>query len=815
MKKKLVVLILLLVLITGVIFTGCTFVRQNEERVANAVLATVDYDYAGNEYFPKQTLSLTVTRSELMSYINYVIYLYNNYNMQYNPKDVFEDSIDSLITQKYQILEGMAYLMNNANADRRAAMYFFTDDYKSLYGEKIIPEGLLTIAERYSAIASTNESFITSIEKFVEDYENEKRELNTTSVKENLTARYAAGYSVDTTDADKDGYADGVKYAHLLENGEYEEGLYLNEVSSDRATAVDYKKVFLKITLVKEGEPNFIAYLPLDESAIASADDDKNVSTNIHITNKVASSNYEEPVVTDEEVVDEETGKKSTKQVTTYKTHTAVGYYKLISPRTSFAESTDSSQQQPAEEEEPDMLDTYRYYTTFDINDAEQKEFFENGQIFNIAPAGLDDATKDAYRRFKEEKKNALISFTTDTDAYNGLGYYYKSSFESAILTNCQHELYQTALANRPITEDALQKQYAILAAKQKEEYDVLKSYKEQIDKFATTIGTDLSTCYYIPLEALSNTTYTYTDTAGDEQTRAYAVLNEDGTYTIDMFYITHVLFKFDDAIKTIIDRFITKDLTDADEIKAKKLDLILSVGLLNTNKSNEDYSKESGDALEDAYYVILDNEGNAKLVDDEGNPLSLEQQLLSEKVKDVYTDLTNELAIATNNEERLTIFKKYMTWYNDDGGSMKSKLGYFVAMGDIKHSYDGDDFPNAAKELYIDYFDNGIYDNGATRNSFTSYGLHTEIISFMPFYNVELTDLGNGLWTLGLDAKLDLEDANFRTTVSKSVEDTLNSTTYSAWTSSIKKEDAEKNAVREEKQLNKLAKTLGITRSK
>jgi len=119
-KTKLVVLLLLLALVTGILFTGCTFVKENEERVANSVLSTISYEYKGNEYFPKQTLQLTITRSELMSYINYVIYLYSNYNMQYDPVDVFESSLDSLESQKYQILQAihinlMLYTSNQSN----------------------------------------------------------------------------------------------------------------------------------------------------------------------------------------------------------------------------------------------------------------------------------------------------------------------------------------------------------------------------------------------------------------------------------------------------------------------------------------------------------------------------------------------------------------------------------------------------------------------------------------------------------------------------------------------------------------------------
>ncbi len=802
-KTKLVVLLLLLALVTGILFTGCTFVKENEERVANSVLSTISYEYKGNEYFPKQTLQLTITRSELMSYINYVIYLYSNYNMQYDPVDVFESSLDSLESQKYQILQAMEYLMDNATKERRQAMYYFTPEYKAVHGDKITAEGLLTIAERYSYIATTNESFISSIEQYVEDYNKETRELSITAVKEDIAAHYAAGFKIAEED--------GVIFAKLNDDGEYQDGFYLSEVSADTEPQVDYKKVFFKLTMVKDGEEDFIAYLPVGEDSFATEEDEENKSSNPHITNKLIKSVYEEPYITTEEETDEK-GKKTTKEVTAYKSHAVEASYKVINPRTSFSPADQENEEEDDESQE--ILNLYRYFTAFDNDDADQKEFVEKGQLFDIAPQGLDDATRDAYRRFREEKKNALIGFTQEKDPYNGLGHYYKSSFESAILDVLKHELKQEALRKDPIDDAKLQSQYAILAKKQKEEYDIL-SYKEQIDKFAKDINSDLSSCFYIPLEAMLNTTYTYTDSDGNEQTRTYATLNEDNTYTIDMFYITHVLFKFDDAIKTIIDRFVTKDLKDEDDIKAEKLRLILDVGLLNTNKSNENYNEESGDSLQEAYYVVLDTDGNPKLFDEDGNALTLEEQFLEEKVKTVYASLENDLAQADTYQEKLDVFKEYMTWYNDDGGSMKSKLGYFVAMGDIEHSYDGNDFPNAAKELYIDYIEDGKFDGGKPiRNAFTSYGLHIVMISFMPFNNVDLVDLEDGVWALGIDAKLDLEDASFRDDIESAVEEAVSSKAYSKWSSSTNKE-AKENTVRAEKKINKLAKDLGIKRTK
>lgn len=797
MKKKLIILIILLALISSMVFTSCTFIKENKERVSNAIITTVYYDYEGNQYFPKQKLSLTVTRSELISYINYILYLYNNYNMQYDVNEVFDSSIESLVTQKYQILNGMAYLMDNCTEERRKSMYYFTDEYKSFYGTEIMPEGLLTIAERYSSIASSNESFNSSVDGFVEEYYEELRELGITTVKENLMAKYNAGYSVAKEN--------GVVISRLNEDGKtYSEGLYIDQLPSGEDIKLDYKKVFLKITLVKSGEDNAILYLPVGKDDIASIDDEENKSTNVHFTNKIASIDYEEPVKTTKTVKDEKTGKDKTEEVISYTTHTAKAEYKMFTPRTALAKEE--------EENKDETLNQFRYYVSFDLNDEKQKEFYEKGQIFEISPSNLDDAHKEAYRQFRESKKNAYIGFDEKDAQFNGLGYYYNSSFESAILTGVQYELKQRALEKDPVSNEDIDEQYAILARKQKEEYDILMSYKDRLDKFAELIATDLTKCYYIPLDALIALSYKYKDSEGIEHERNYATKNDDGSYTIDIFYITHILFKFDEDIKNVIERYV-QDITEDAEKKSKKLDLILSVGLLNTNKSKEDYSEKGGDDVSDAYYVILDNEGNPILLNEEGKPLSVEDRLLSEKVKDVFIELENEISAAATDSEKLEIFKKYMVWYNDDGGKMSSDLGYIVGMGDIKHNYDGNDFPDTAKAIYIDLIQDGVINNYLGK-AFTSYGLHIEMLSFLPFYKINLTDLGNGLWVMGADAKLDLKDSTFRQNLQKSIEDTINTNTYSDWTKSITKEEAAEHSTRNQKKINKLAKELGIKKS-
>lgn len=165
MKKKLIVLILLVALVSSVFLTGCTLIKVDQERKANETMATVNLEYDG------QTLSLSVSRNELISYVNYIINLYSQYGMQYDAKALVEQGLDALINQKYLILQGMVYLMSLDN--RKDVLYMNTDDYKRIYGSKITPEGVLTIAERYTSIATTNATFISNIETYIEDYDTE------------------------------------------------------------------------------------------------------------------------------------------------------------------------------------------------------------------------------------------------------------------------------------------------------------------------------------------------------------------------------------------------------------------------------------------------------------------------------------------------------------------------------------------------------------------------------------------------------------------------------------------------------------------
>ena len=130
--------------------------------------------------------------------------------------------------------------------------------------------------------------------------------------------------------------------------------------------------------------------------------------------------------------------------------------------------------------------------------------------------------------------------------------------------------------------------------------------------------------------------------------------------------------------------------------------------------------------------------------------------------------------------------------------------------MGDIEHSYDGDDFPNMAIDLYLKLLAVGVNPNNSSYVSeyaFTSYGMHIETISFAPFYKINLTD-NNGL---GVNFALDLDGTVFADSIKDALETNVANKVYSEWTAKYSSEDAQSHAVKNEKKLKSLLKDLGL----
>lgn len=749
MKKKLLVLTLVAVLALSTVLTGCTFFKLNKERQANEIMATISDEYNG------QTIELTVSRNELISYVSYIINLYSQSGLSYDAKSLVEQGLDALINQKYLVIQGMKYLMELDH--RKAVAFCNTDEYKKDFGTKLTPEGVLTLAERYTAIASTNESFETSINTDKDEYNDGHREREVSNAREKLASLYSQNYSVK-----ENGTA-----VYYKDGEEFKAGLYKDSFiyDADKTVEPDYKSVYLRIDLAKSGADDETVYLPVGESAVTTEVNEDAEFVSQYITAKYCVVKYSEPTK-------DEKGDDTTKE------HTAKAEFTLVTPRTAYSKPDEEDERDAATLLEEGSV-KFRYNNFSQLND-ELNEIIAKGTIFEHTKEVYEsDAEKDAYRKFREDKKGLLIGFDpANDDRYNSLGYYYKSAYENAVLTAVQHELKRAALTEKPITDADIEAQYKILVEKQKEEYSVLDA-KGQIDKFAETIKTDLTSAYYVPIDALLKEEFEY-----NGKTYHYAEQGENG-YTINMFYIAHILFKWTDELKSDMDQYI-KDRDD-EEVKEIKSGFI---SYLKTNKSVLSFATadEKGDELKDVFFVNED--GTIAKFD----------------VRTVIDELKSDMAAS---DKPLEVFKEYMTYFNDDSGSMNSDLGYFVAMGDIAHSYDGDDFPDTAKDLYLKLLENGDPNNAneISEDAFTSYGLHIEYISFAPFYNITLTAEGG----LGVDFKLDLKGSMFRTTIKDSLESSVNSAKYTEWTEKYDSDEALSKATKDNKKLKQLLKDLGV----
>ncbi len=809
----------MLTLIGSLVLTSCSFVQVNEEREANMVIASVSTTVDG------QDLTLNVSRNELIGYVNYIINMYNQYGMQYDINSIMSSGLNSLIKQKYQVLEGISYLyeLSKTDADRKAAMYMTSTGSKKLSAESV-----LTVAERYKSIMDTNESFTTSIDGYVESYEDNETTKASSAVKESINSAFSNGYKVEHEDTET---KDAMLYIyHKNEDGEFIKGLKSDYYVEDLANG----DVYLQVNLIK-GTDKEQFYLPVasssfvvEEGAISDLEKDDPLYTyakdyNVYFTLKKATVSFDEPDGKDED------GEAK------YETHKITADYLLLLPRYRAPE-------EEVTEEEVDYLEDYRYYTNAQFADANveenAKELKDNGVIFEHTFTTYEnDAVKDAYRQFRESKKNALIGFESSIDdAFNGLGYYYLSSFESAVLEAVQHETGKTATI---VTDDEIKTNYQAMVLKQKEEYSVL-SIEKQVEKFATSIKEDLSAVYYIPYEALSKTFYDTGDVYAADKTatasdlnyevgaqikqndpiyRAYATI-DNGKMTLDFFYVAHILNKFGD---NFID--IYKQYSDYKNNEDKHTEIILNIAQDNLKMlvSNPEYLEE------------LEFDGVESVFETDENGVIVEKTFA-----DYLAYIETTLSTATAGEE-VDTFKDLMKMYNDDGGAMANDLGYMVAMGDKISLGWTENFTKVAQGIYKYNLDKGVADmEGQYKSNATdslSYavvesdgysGVHLEMISYAPFYNMVIgTDLLSSdvinigtaqepVYCLGLNFNLTMvKDGEDKVCHYDAIQDLVNnereSKKYTAWDKNNTTEKSLAASKIDKKAFEKLSKDLGL----
>ncbi len=870
-KKTLVVFVLLISLIACIALTGCSLVRLNEERQANRIMATVSQELDLNAAAKAKlnelgisdyNVSLNITRRELISNVNYAVnyysQLYSQYGLtySYDAETVLNDTLDSMLSEKYYVVKAMEKLLNNTSSGRLDTMYMVVckDDYIAKYGYTVAPEGVLTMSEWYNAMKTVEDTLQEQIDEYVADEEEDTRDIEISDADDAISALYQDGY-----------FMSGIAVAHkVFENGEekkdddgnkvYADGLYQDSfvVLGEDESEVDYEKVYAKIEMKKEGvqEAKYV-YRPISESSMTleEVEDAKFVSA--YITVKSATVSYTGRIAA--EVTEETPDGYTSQEFTSDKVE-----YQAVSARSAYSEAEeedvdyleDAAVRYASKAVWTDVLATYnKAEKTFDEDaqgyDASLAAIYSEGAFKTVYETYASAAEKEAYRKLRSTLTSANIGYSEtapEQDAenyeeklknynnYNGLYYYYVEQFNSEILSAVQYEIGEEVTDP---TDAEIESEYRTLVKQDYAKYDEL-GYTDQISEFfkdSDKAITDISGVYTVPLTALLKSTYKVDATdksyaalfeggevkAGfekyfvqDEQGKVvtdkdgkyemyYAYDNEDGTYTINAFFVAHILFKFDN-VSGLADKVTAaiKDNSHEDELTK----LAFFVESLKTVIQQEGYAKEGGEVLADVFEV--DEDGNIKY----------------STVEDALDRINTAVeANGISYESILKAFLEQMVLFNDDSGAI-SNSGYLICSG-LDTGF-MQDFADTAREVYYNLFVAGVDLTDYTGltdikdlfgKGYTSYGMHYEYVCFAPYFNVKLEKM-----TVGSDevyylnsktpltiAKEGEEQTTHYDTLKEELLSTKKDNAYSNWKAEFTDEIIEKATNKNEKQYDKL----------
>ena len=839
-KKRNVLLLLSLMLICIVALSACSLVSVNEERQANRIMATVTVDLAekydgiknvmGNDW--DYTVSLDINRRELISTVNYTLnYMAQLYaqlgsTYDYDVEAVMDAGLDNLISQKYRVICAMGeLLLKSKETGRYDALYCLTDEYKAIYGKKLVPEGVLTIAERYNAIGTVNGQFESQIESLTDETTNEERDNEKNEANTQIGGYYNDGYFVKRVEVaykDTDGtFKDGLYKTIVVKTEKSEQTSSSSSSEEKEEVVLDYTKVYVKVTLSASGKEDKVVYTPVEEVNLKT-EKDENTPTKKYHTAMKATVSYAGRVYA--EVTEENDSGYNIESFTSKPVS-----FEVVEPRSAYSANT---------EEETKTLDTLRYTKASTWSDTanltdEMKEFKKD--IFVSQPESYaSNLEKDAYRQLRNTFKSSNIGYE-ETDPgkesinyisykyYGGLKYYYDSQFTSEVLSAKEYELTDSIKATN---EDVLS-EYEALVLKDKANYEGL-SHTAQVEKFFSTISSDLSTAYYVPIEALTSVSYEidpadkkyealftkdgddnvtafntkYVTEENGKYTMKYAYLNDDGTYTINMFYVTHILFSLDNVVGLTDDyKNASADHTDEDKLMFVKL---FAEKMLKMRPQLADYlaKYEERAESEEAYDYTIDDVFGA-------------EKTYNEIVAEVNTALSETYANSGNNYVALmNKFIELMEMYNDDGGKLASS-GYLVSAGDMKNSWYAD-FTNTALNIYFTLLNaekpvtgydqtDAIALENLVSDAYSDYGIHKMIISFAPLYHVTVNNNGS----FDIDTELTLDGKTWRKTIEESLTDAEKDTSYKAWEDSFTDEEIKNHSEKNEKNYESLKKEI------
>ncbi|MCR4662153.1 MAG: hypothetical protein K5765_09190 [Clostridia bacterium] len=821
-KKSLFISIVLVVLVLSVVLTGCSLFTTNTERQASREITSISVDLSkeydgikdvlGNDW--NYVVNQVVTRREVISSANYMINYYQQlqqqgYSYSYDINTIIESARNSLTTEKYRVAMAMGkLLMDSKTTGRYDALYCLTAEYQEKYGKTLVPEGVLTVAEVYEARQAVEKNFKDSLDKYIEEEDDAERSNQKSEANDQLMSLYGQGYFVDSC---------SIAY---LDNGEYADGLYSTALvakTSDSEKEVDYTKVYAKVKLTKANSDDKFVYVPVDDENITLAEKEDAKFVAKYVTVKTATVTFSGRAYA--EVTEENSDGYEINAFTSEPVE-----YDLITPRSKYV----------APEEEDEELEKTLRYTTREAWAGSEENYTEamkelKTEIFDFNVTTADAKLKDAYRQLKNAiTKNTIGYVEEETDCeteldffnlkyFNGLYYYYNSQFNSEVLSALEFELGDKV----EVTDADIQAEYAVQYEKDKAGYAGL-SEADQVDKFVSTVEKNLTSLYYIPVEALLDSKFEIDPTnkaysslfnfdengnviafngafvEKDDETGKYYMYHayEIGSkYFINIFYVGQILVSFDNV--------------DGLDSAAKSLDTTGNE-LLTLYKKLYDDNIQSCPQL--ASYLNEYDEEHTYVVSEIFETENDEFKYYTGA--EIAEAINEALSTATTYQEYVEMFLEEMNKWNDDSGAIDSneyKNGYLVADGSIYEKWDKD-FTAVALSVYYNQLVNGcINENGAIEiasdGAYSVDGKHTIIVAFAPFSNIEIDED----YAFPIESKLSVTSNDTRLSLlQESVLETKKSEAYTNWTNKYISDDVMAKATINETNYKNLIKDIG-----
>lgn len=727
--KKITACLLIIAMGIGVLFavSGCNLIVKNDYRTANQVLATIKGEGG---------ITMTVTQNELMDFYNsYGYYLMSpDYGYGYTAQEAFDFCLESKIKSKYLVTSAMVYLTDvtggNQSVIARNAVRYNTSS-------RLKPEDVLTWAEYYAAVFSTNKSIQDSLDTLVKN----NRQDNLQSIVNNISK----------TDIDYLEFTEATK--------EYlKEVYYVNQ---------DIDKNSIKIRIVyDDGTKSEEFVLP-----------DSYYTTDFSTTEAKTDNTF---VITIDEKIIGSDGNAS------YEAHTLTHTFDVVEPRATRAknETVDDNYLEINE------VKISRYATKDEIlakkSEIESSDEYSMLKINPIDPEAEYIAMKnkpnadadlvDALRQLNENLKNAQ----------KDMNYYYNSSFESAVLAALQHEVKKEALAKNPVTDAQIVEEYNYLYASAKDAYAAKTTEKEKYDTFAAAMKDGIDKLYYYPSLNLEykGSSYSLTDffyvyqlllKFSDEQSAFLTASIGANKELAQQYY-----------------EFVKKDI----EVKESNPDYDADYDCPYHEKgigTEEDDCIYEGEGTCPSSPYILNEDGSYKTVAYDTVYNGLNTALAA-----IYSNA--ELTEAQKSQQAIEKFLEYVYKYNDDPGIMNKSLGYAIGPKgyDPNNGFD-QNFVDLCLKVF-NYNNTALggktgnaFVDGNLAYGMTSFGAHIVMVTATPFdFNggVGLENLTAEQKIAYLQRAVDLSGTTLYQKIKENLTNDLKTRAYSDFTSAHVKAD-------------------------